>query len=219
MAMIDKAGTIMGCSFIAMSAVIMLRQGGLLRTAYADWQVDRRNARIVEQQWPALSAGEHALGDGMRETMVEFTDYRCPYCRMSHDSSARLLSDDEGRRIVVRLFPRPGDPLAYAAAEAGVCAGMQGRFAQFTDEIFRTDGWERTQDWVTVARAAGVADSAAYSACISSGAARPILTRDSMFAVMVGVSGTPAFAGRKNGLHVGVLPNTELAGWFTAIRQ
>jgi hypothetical protein len=212
---IDRAGTIVGCSFLVMSAVLMLKEGGLIRNAVAGWYREWHSARMIDENWAEIASAGTTIGQGSAEVLVEFTDYTCPYCKVAHDSSLRLLRDNQDRKLVVRFFPKPGSALARAAAVAGLCAGNQGRFAEFTAEMFRADSWMQTQDWETVAREAGVADTAAFALCLTSDATLGRLAQDSVLGVTIGVVGTPAFVGRTAGLRIGVVPNEERAGWFT----
>jgi protein-disulfide isomerase len=42
-------------------------------------------------------------------TLVEFTDYRCGYCRKAHDEVAELVKSDGNIRFVVKEFPILGE--------------------------------------------------------------------------------------------------------------
>lgn len=80
-----------------------------------------------------LDAGELALGRaGSPLTMVEFTDYQCPYCRRFHaEVWPKLKHDyiDTGKlRYIARDLPLEFHTSAAPAAEAAHCAGEQGKF-------------------------------------------------------------------------------------------
>src|SRR5215467_14564028 len=81
----------------------------------------------------ALPAGELALGRATAPlTMVEFTDYQCPYCRGFQATVwPKLKSEyiDTGRlRYIARDLPLAIHAAAAPAAEAAHCAGDQGKF-------------------------------------------------------------------------------------------
>jgi len=71
-------------------------------------------------------------------TIVEFTDYECPYCRRYYRQTYhRLLEEFEGEvRYVVRNYPLSIHPNARKAAEAAECAHNQGRFWDYHDHLF-----------------------------------------------------------------------------------
>ena len=76
-------------------------------------------------------------------TLVEFYDYRCPYCRASHESISRLLAEDENLRIVFKQFPvkdQPGEvPVSLISARMAMAAKEQGLFLPFHDAMFSAE--------------------------------------------------------------------------------
>lgn len=76
-------------------------------------------------------------------TLVEFYDYRCPYCRASHESISRLLAEDENLRIVFKQFPvkdQPGEvPVSLISARMAMAAQAQGLFLLFHDAMFSAE--------------------------------------------------------------------------------
>lgn len=73
-------------------------------------------------------------------TLVEFYDYRCPYCRDSHKQVKALLASDPGVRLVLKQFPvkdRPGEtPVSLISARLAKVAHEQGVFEAFHDAMF-----------------------------------------------------------------------------------
>ena len=67
-------------------------------------------------------------------TLVEFFDYRCPYCRQVDPSLQALVKIDPGLRIVEKEFPILGPASVYAARVA-LAANMQGKHKQFRDAV------------------------------------------------------------------------------------
>jgi protein-disulfide isomerase len=67
-------------------------------------------------------------------TIVEFFDYRCPYCRQIEPWIRALLKDDPGVRLVLKEFPILGPASVYAARLA-LAARKQGRHAEFHDAV------------------------------------------------------------------------------------
>jgi protein-disulfide isomerase len=73
-------------------------------------------------------------------TIVEFSDFQCPYCKRGYDTMKQVLTTYQGKvRVVFKDFPLNAiHPKAEKAAEAGVCAADQNKFWEFHDKMFET---------------------------------------------------------------------------------
>jgi predicted DsbA family dithiol-disulfide isomerase/uncharacterized membrane protein len=92
---------------------------------------------IVRPQ-PNLPPGIRALGDPDKVTVVEFSDFECPFCRELHPRLVDLLAPFGDRVRYVELnAPLVSHPHAQDAAHAAVCADLQGRGRQMADALFR----------------------------------------------------------------------------------
>lgn len=70
-------------------------------------------------------------------TIIEFSDFECPYCRRVQPTLKRLLKEYEGQvRLVFRDFPLSFHKNAQKAAEAAQCAGDQEKFWPYHDKLF-----------------------------------------------------------------------------------
>ncbi len=88
-----------------------------------------------------VSSNDRFLGDPKAPlTMVEFTDYQCPFCKEFHKSTFQTLKKDfidTGKlRFVSRDMPLDFHQNAQYAAEAARCAGEQGKFWQMRELLF-----------------------------------------------------------------------------------
>ncbi len=133
--------------------------------------------------------------------VVEVSDFQCPFCKTWHDSVYDAFRREFVTPGTVRFayinYPLPTHANAMPAAEAAMCAGVQGKFWEMHDGLF-----ERQHDWAhvpnavaifdTVARSKGI-DVAAMRQCIESGAIRALITADVDRAQETGVQGTPSF--------------------------
>ena len=71
-------------------------------------------------------------------TLEEFGDFQCPPCGSFATFSERLLKEYDSRlRIVFRNFPLPAHEHARDAALAAEAAGLQGRFWEMYDVLYR----------------------------------------------------------------------------------
>ena len=72
-------------------------------------------------------------------TLVEFFDYRCPYCRQVEPWVQSLLKQDPGVRLVEKEFPILGPASVYAAHMA-LAALKQGKHAAFRNALMAKEG-------------------------------------------------------------------------------
>src|SRR5271169_1448026 len=79
-------------------------------------------------------------------TLVEFADYECPYCQKVA-ADVKKLQADLGDKVALTYkdFPLPMHARAEKAAEAARCAGKQGKFWEFHDELFHSKGLDVDQ--------------------------------------------------------------------------
>jgi len=148
------------------------------------------------------SAGE--LGDDDAPvTIVEYTDFQCPYCnRHATETLPRLISEmiDAGRvRYVVKDFPLDSiHPEARSAAVAARCAAEQGAYWEMHDALFaRQDQWgglgEGAADVYTTIATELSLDGQAFAACLADGRYDAVIQANQDEGVALGVRGTPAF--------------------------
>ena len=126
-------------------------------------------------------------------TIVEFSDFQCPYCQMAYPTVSQFMQYYSGQvKLVFMEFPLTSiHPYAEKAAEAAECAGDQGAFWDYYEQSF-------TAKTLTVddlkARAAGLGlDTAKFNTCLDSGAKATLVSSLENAGVNVGVQGTPAF--------------------------
>ncbi|MEE8189431.1 MAG: DsbA family protein [Kiloniellales bacterium] len=62
--------------------------------------------------------------------IVEFFDYRCPYCRKVAPTIKKVMEEDGKIRLVMKEFPILG-PKSVQAARAALAAAKQGKYEEF----------------------------------------------------------------------------------------
>src|SRR5207253_8282362 len=128
-------------------------------------------------------------------TIVEFSDFQCPYCGREVPVVDRLMKEYDGKvRLVFRHFPLDFHPYAQKAAEAGACAADQGtdKFWKLHDKMFGNQQKLAVDDLKGYAKEVGV-DTARFEKCLDSGEKRAVVDADEKAGQKAGVSGTPAF--------------------------
>ena len=72
-------------------------------------------------------------------TIVEFFDYRCPYCKQVLPSLQALLKEDQKLRFLYKEMPVLG-PQSVTAAHAALAAERQGKYEAFHNAMMATKG-------------------------------------------------------------------------------
>ena len=128
-------------------------------------------------------------------TVIEMTDFECPFCRRHRQQVLdNLLAEYGGRiRYYSLHFPLTSiHPLAFRASEAAECAHDQGRFWEYNEAMF--DSTERLVPETLIALAGDVdMDVAVFSQCLTSGSKRDVVVGDIQAGQSLGVRGTPTF--------------------------
>jgi len=127
-------------------------------------------------------------------SIVEFSDYHCPFCMRAEAVMTQVLAKYDGRvRLVYRDFPLDNlHPRARAAAEAASCAGDQGKFWEYHDLLFARAPKASSEDLKGFATTVGL-DMEKFNACMFQNTHHDTVQRDIDEAARLGLSGTPAF--------------------------
>jgi len=127
-------------------------------------------------------------------TIVEFSDFQCPFCRKSYPIIKDLLTKYEGQiKLAYRDFPlREIHPQAESAAEASRCANEQGKFWEYHDLLFTNPDKLDHAGLVEHARALQL-DAEAFESCLATAKFKPSVEADFQAGVKASVNGTPAF--------------------------
>jgi protein-disulfide isomerase len=105
-------------------------------------QLHEREARsqpIGAEPWAALLAGTPPTfgPETAQVTIVEFSDFQCPYCAQASETVKRIRDTYGDRvRFVFRQFPLSFHEHARAAAQAALAAHAQGKFWPYHDRLF-----------------------------------------------------------------------------------
>jgi protein-disulfide isomerase len=128
-------------------------------------------------------------------TMIEFSDFQCPFCKRHVDQTVpALLKDyvDSGKvRYVFRDFPLAAlHPQAAKAAEAARCAGDQGKYWDMHDKLFALQPEIKDQKYADFAKQIGL-DEAKFDECMTSSRYAAAVQNDVDYGTKLGVRGTP----------------------------
>ncbi|MCK2128136.1 DsbA family protein [Thauera aromatica] len=128
-------------------------------------------------------------------TMLEFSDYQCPFCKRHADQSLPQIERDyiaTGKvRYVFRDFPLESiHPQALQAAEAAHCAAEQGRYWEMHDRLFANQQALAAEHLVEHAAALEL-DAGSFKQCLESGKYVERIRNDIAEGRKLTVTGTP----------------------------
>jgi protein-disulfide isomerase len=127
-------------------------------------------------------------------TIVEFSDFECPYCVRSQSVLQNLLTKYKGRvRLAYRDYPLSvvhGN--AQPAAEASRCAAEQGKFWEYHDLLFADRGKLDVAGLAGSARKLNL-DMESFESCVKSHKYQAEVESDLEAGKQAGVEGTPGF--------------------------
>ena len=139
---------------------------------------------------------EDVRSDGPEDaavTVVEFSDFQCPYCRRAQATLAELRKEYEGRvRWVFKDLPLPDiHPEAVRAAMAARCADQQKKFWPFQAKLFELELFT-DENYENAAKEVG-ANAKKLMECLAEGAVEQDVAREATEARNFGIQATPLF--------------------------
>lgn len=133
-------------------------------------------------------------------TVIEFTDYECPYCRYHFDETFQKIKEqyiDTGKvRYTVRDFPLEFHPFAQTSAEATECAEDEGKFWEYRNVLFSQPYPENVDELPK--HLTGIAEYLdlnidRFQTCLESQKYEEEVHQDREEGINIGVTGTPGF--------------------------
>ena len=165
---------------------------------------EKKAAQATASQSKALASSRQALERDPRDfalgpadakvAVVQFFDYRCPYCKTIADDYVRLAQQQPDVRFVFKEWPildRGGEPVSEYAARAALAAKAQGKYLQVHQALMSA----RALDMATIdlVLAANGVDLAAAKAAVNAPAVGEHLRETGKLADSIQAGGTPAF--------------------------
>ena len=205
---------------VMMSAIIITMSGAVLAVPMTKDQGDailkelreikQLLARPQQQQAPAAPSVPPKLenltvkGDAIYVlgksdaplTLVEFTDYQCPFCgRFETTTFPEIKKNyiDTGKvRFILRDLPLDFHPFALKAAQSVHCAGDQGKYWEMKELVFKN------QNKIDVDSLAGYAKDLSlngdtFKSCMADGKHLKEIGNEAKYAASLGITGTPTF--------------------------
>lgn len=162
---------------------------------------DRRDSAGRAQQSAVIAANQDALVGSPNDfvggnprgdvTVVEFFDYRCPYCRQAMTTVQALIKGDPQVRLVYKEFPILG-PQSLVAAKIAVAARQDARYEALHEALMQAPAPLSEDQALSLAASLGF-DRAALAEAMTSPEVERILQANHVLARALGINGTPAF--------------------------
>jgi protein-disulfide isomerase len=173
------------------------RGQGAMRAYYDKLRADAKvEVLLPPYQPPRVAVAAEGPSKGPKDakvTIVEFSDFECPYCTRAEETVKQVMQKYEGKvRVVYRDFPLPFHANAVKAAEAARCAGDQGKYWEMHEKLFANQKALDVASLKGYAKELGV-DQAKFDACLDAGEKAKLVEADKKAGEDAGVTGTPAF--------------------------
>jgi protein-disulfide isomerase len=152
-----------------------------------------RSQPVSDEQWRSLLVGAPPASgaESAKVTIVEFSDFQCPYCAQA-SATVKQLRDTYGDkvRIVFHQFPLPFHDNARNAAAASLAAHAQGKFWALHDVLFEHQGALDRASLERYAAQAGL-DVTAFKQALDAGSYNAQIDAELALGRTLHVDGTP----------------------------
>jgi protein-disulfide isomerase len=152
-------------------------------------QQEYRRYEVSEDDDPVLGPEDAAI------TLIEFSDYECPYCTRWHTEVFDRIREDypDQVRFVYRDFPLKSiHPNAVPAAEAANCANEQDAFWEYSEKLFNGELGLNPEAYLEYATQLDL-DLDEFEKCFEEGRYSQEVEDDYQYALQLGVQSTPTF--------------------------
>ena len=187
------------CSFsrgLASVTVGAIKAGKTETAAIAESKASKFGSRpapkLLDDPVPIPTLGSPVMGPAnARITLVEFSDFQCPYCSKAvAQINATLKAYPNDVRLIFKQYPLDSHPAAAISAAASLAAHRQGKFWPMHDVMFANRPKLSRQSFLAWAKEIGL-DMNRFTADLDSDAIRKTVLRDHSDGDKAGVEGTP----------------------------
>lgn len=190
----NRTYLILGGTAILLIAAFLLLSGRSATGATEPVEISTEPADLQK------AVGIKMGADGAPVTLIEFADFQCPACGQFSMFIHPLIKERLVDRNIVQMvrydYPIVSlHPNAFLAARAARCANDQGKFWEFHDVMYSSQGtWSVTRDpssyFVEYASRVGL-DAGKFKTCLNSDMHAEEVTRNLKLGESLGVTGTP----------------------------
>jgi len=185
-------------------AIILIAIGGTILLVKSSQKTDISGVRVL----PLLQDAANYVGTAPTKgsgkvTLVEFSDYECPYCGKFYQEIEIRLEEEYKDKVqfVFKDYPldmscnenlqRPIHTTSCDAAIAAHCAHDQGKFWQYHDILFQHQNAQTRLDLITYAETIAL-NMTQFTSCLDSKNSLEDVKKDIKEGTNIGITGTPA---------------------------
>ena len=149
---------------------------------------------VLEDPVPISTAGDPIRGpEKARLTIVEFSDFQCPYCSKAVPQTKEILKQfPKDVRMVFKQFPLDSHKQAEFGAEAALAAQAQGKFWEMHDLLYAGFPDLSRKTIMKYAEEIGL-DVKRFTADLDSRKFKDRVHKEEQEGEVAGVAGTPTF--------------------------
>lgn len=178
-------------AFVLLFAISILTNGIFVAKFYLPIWMQRWHELIAVK--PPVRGSDHIRGPAdAAVTIIEYSDFQCPYCAQLHRELNDLSKQTQFRWVYRYYTLNQGHPQAGPSAEAAECAAEQGRFWDYADALFAEQKSLGAPLYATLASRLHL-DEKRFDACLAANRYRSVIMRDSLEAKKLYLIGTPTW--------------------------
>ncbi len=135
-------------------------------------------------------------GADAKITIVEFTDFECPFCSRGANTMTELKNKYGNKiKVVFKNYPLPFHNNAKTAANAAFCAREHGEkyFWKLHDKLFENQSKLNESGILSMVKTIGIKDIKKFEACVKGKKHMALVDQDMKEALEIGVKSTPTF--------------------------
>ncbi len=167
--------------------------------------------KVASEVVKPVSENVKALGNEDADiTVVEFADYRCPFCHKFHEETfdkvvTNFLNSGKAKYLFKDLVVNDRGEYkgSMQAAVATHCAAEQGKYWEYSKEVFKNfkpepQHWVTLDSLMTFANNIQIQDMSKFKSCVESNKYQNQIQESGTLAKQLGITGTPSFVILKN---------------------
>jgi protein-disulfide isomerase len=172
------------------------RKGSVYRANLIDRLTAKANIEVyLERPKVEVAVGNSPSKgpDNAPVTVIEFTDYQCPFCGKARPTVNELINTYKNDvHYVVRNFPLDFHPFAKKAAVAALCADEQKKYWDYSQKLWQN---QTALDVASLKKYAAdiKLDTKKFDDCLDNDKTLATVNQDQQDGIKAGVSGTPSF--------------------------
>lgn len=160
---------------------------GLKKTSKVTINLERPRINVSVDDDPSQGT------KGAPITLIEFSDYQCPFCKKTRGTISQLMTDYSGKiNYVFRDFPLSFHSQAKGAANAANCANEQGKYWDYNKALWNSQGKHTDEELMKIAGELKL-DGEKFKKCVADKKYFSEIDKDQRDGMTAGVSGTPAY--------------------------